>query len=126
MTDKEFLSVQPWQSRRQKRSSPDAVLDNPLHLIQRVSWKPESQEVRRTRRRQRKKRTSSSQGAPVNIETAVFVDAFLYNHMARTRFPDHPQQEMTHFVLAMINAVIRAFFLLTFSNYYQVVLSSIK
>ena len=42
----------------------------------------------------------------VLVETAVFVDAFLYNHMARTHFPDGAaEQEMTHFVLAMINAV---------------------
>jgi hypothetical protein len=42
----------------------------------------------------------------VLVETAVFVDAFLYNHMARTHFPDGAaDQEIQHFVLAMINAV---------------------
>ena len=117
MSEKEFLSGKPWkQTGLRKRSDPPVDVAQPgdsLHLIQRVSWKRESPSAANKqgfgRQHGRRKRTLLKDGAHhqgVTIETAVFVDAFLYNHMARTRFTEHPEREMTHFVLAMMNAVI--------------------
>ena len=87
------------------------------HLVKRMSWSPKWLHVSNSRRRARRNVDRGS--APVTIETAVFVDAYLYNHMARTNFPDDTEQEMTHFVLAMINAVtltiIQMFFFVSFS-----------
>lgn len=68
-------------------------------------WNPSWLIAAKNRKRARRN-TDSSKGSGITIETAVFVDAFLYNHMARTNFPDDTEFELTHFVLAMINAVI--------------------
>lgn len=40
----------------------------------------------------------------IYVETAVFVDKDLYNHMTTT-FPVNTENELIRFVLAMINAV---------------------
>ncbi|KAK9696181.1 Reprolysin family propeptide [Popillia japonica] len=44
------------------------------------------------------------QGSPVFVETAVFVDRDLFDHMI-TNFPVDTERELIRFVLAMINAV---------------------
>jgi hypothetical protein len=43
-------------------------------------------------------------GMPVHVETAVFIDKDLYQHMALT-FPADTERELVRVVLAMINAV---------------------
>lgn len=43
-------------------------------------------------------------GSPVFVETAVFVDRDLFDHM-KTNFPVETERELIRFVLAMINAV---------------------
>jgi hypothetical protein len=71
-----------------------------------MSWNPQTPPlISKSKKRVERSANIQSESA-ITIETAVFVDAFLYNHMARTNFPDDTEQEMTHFVLAMINAVI--------------------
>lgn len=70
-----------------------------------MSWNPSWLLAAENRKRVRRN-ANSLKGQGITIETAVFVDAFLYNHMARTNFPDDTEFELTHFVLAMINAVI--------------------
>lgn len=75
------------------------------HLVKRMSWNPNWLRVASDRKRFRRN-VNTERGSGITIETAVFVDAYLYSHMARTNFPDDTEQEMTHFVLAMINAVI--------------------
>lgn len=62
----------------------------------------------RTEQMKRKKRSLAPLTTTtwVTIETAIFVDAYLYKHMAQENFPDDVDREMTHFVLTMMNAVI--------------------
>lgn len=100
----EFLSVTPLHRRKQR-----SVNGEEHHLIRRISWKakplirPTAKEFERKRRR----RNAPKRQQGITIETAVFVDAYLYSHMTRTHFlGDDAEKEMTHFVLAMINAVI--------------------
>lgn len=97
----EFLSVEPFK--HQKRSSDDGA--QKVHLVRRMSWNPKWLSVANNNRKRARRHVNTPRGPGITIETAVFVDAFLYNHMARTNFPDDTEQEMTHFVLAMINAV---------------------
>ncbi|XP_023022167.2 ADAMTS metallopeptidase stall isoform X1 [Leptinotarsa decemlineata] len=52
----------------------------------------------------RKKRESFPDGAPAFVETAVFVDKDLFEHM-KTNYPVDTERELIRFVLAMINAV---------------------
>ncbi|KAJ3648726.1 hypothetical protein Zmor_020505 [Zophobas morio] len=52
----------------------------------------------------RSKRESPPLGTPVFVETAVFVDRDLFEHM-KTNFPVDTERELIRFVLAMINAV---------------------
>jgi len=78
-----------WHVVRRIRSSLPHVMESRLHNSSAVlRW---SREVRDRR--------------DITVETAVFVDASLYNHMMRTQFQERTLEEMTHFVLAMINAV---------------------
>ncbi|EFX89976.1 hypothetical protein DAPPUDRAFT_309664 [Daphnia pulex] len=75
------------------------------HLVRRMSWNPQAQPLVPKNRKRVERSINIQSESGITIETAVFVDAFLYSHMARTNFPDDTEQEMTHFVLAMINAV---------------------
>lgn len=116
----EFLSVEPVVSDRRHKRTLDGD-SPPRHLVRHMRWSgnPSSNEDYRLpeqhsnmKRHKRHFSSSSSGGSSryadsgVLVETAVFVDAFLYNHMARTHFPDGAaDQEIQHFVLAMINAV---------------------
>jgi hypothetical protein len=43
-------------------------------------------------------------GTPIHVETAVFIDKDLYQHMA-LNFPTDTERELVRVVLAMINAV---------------------
>lgn len=52
----------------------------------------------------RKKRAVHLLGSPVFVETAVFVDRDLFQHM-RANYPIDTERELVRFVLAMINAV---------------------
>ncbi|KAH1007972.1 hypothetical protein HUJ04_005135 [Dendroctonus ponderosae] len=52
----------------------------------------------------RSRRDTFPAGATVFVETAVFVDRDLFEHM-KTNFPVDTEREITRFVLAMINAV---------------------
>ncbi|XP_045481420.1 A disintegrin and metalloproteinase with thrombospondin motifs adt-1-like isoform X2 [Harmonia axyridis] len=52
----------------------------------------------------RRKRENFPPGAPVFVETAVFVDRDLFDHM-RNNFPVDTERELIRFVLAMVNAV---------------------
>ncbi|XP_056633352.1 A disintegrin and metalloproteinase with thrombospondin motifs adt-1-like isoform X1 [Diorhabda sublineata] len=52
----------------------------------------------------RKKRDVFPDGAPAFVETAVFVDRDLFEHM-KSNFPHETEREVIRFVLAMINAV---------------------
>lgn len=52
----------------------------------------------------RAKRDATASGSPVFVETAVFVDRDLFDHM-KTNFPMETERELIRFVLAMINAV---------------------
>lgn len=52
----------------------------------------------------RSKRDTVPLGTPVFVETAVFVDKDLFEHM-KTNFPVETERELIRFVLAMINAV---------------------
>ncbi|XP_044263790.1 A disintegrin and metalloproteinase with thrombospondin motifs adt-1-like [Tribolium madens] len=52
----------------------------------------------------RSKREALPFGTPVFVETAVFVDRDLFEHM-KTNFPVETERELIRFVLAMINAV---------------------
>lgn len=54
--------------------------------------------------RKRLKRETFPEGSPVFVETAVFVDRDLFDHMI-TNFPVDTERELIRFVLAMINAV---------------------
>lgn len=63
----------------------------------------------------RRKREAFSLETPVFVETAVFVDKDLFEHM-KNNFPANADRELIRFVLAMINAV-RTF---TFANYVRV------
>ncbi len=102
MSPNEFLSLEPL--RLLKRSMDDS---QNRHLVRRMSWNPKvSPLIPKNRKRDVKRSANIQSESEITIETAVFVDAFLYNHMARTNFPDDTEQEMTHFVLTMINAVI--------------------
>lgn len=83
------------------------------HLIRRMSRNSESRPLVWKNRKRVERNANFRKESGVTIETAVFVDAFLYNHMARENFPDETEQEMTHFVLAMINAVISKVLLLS-------------
>ena len=100
MSSNEFLSVEPM--RHNKRSTDG--LEN-QHVVRRMSWNPSWLLAAENGKRARRN-ANAVRGQSITIETAVFVDAFLYNHMARTNFPDDTEFELTHFVLAMINAVI--------------------
>lgn len=52
----------------------------------------------------RRKRETFPDGAPAFVETAVFVDKDLFDHM-KTNYPVDTERELIRFVLAMINAV---------------------
>lgn len=52
----------------------------------------------------RPKREAFPDGAPAFVETAVFVDRDLFDHM-KTNYPIDTERELIRFVLAMINAV---------------------
>ncbi|KAH0813432.1 hypothetical protein GEV33_009359 [Tenebrio molitor] len=52
----------------------------------------------------RSKRETFPLGTPIFVETAVFVDKDLFEHM-KTNFPVDTERELIRFVLAMINAV---------------------
>ncbi|CAH1169956.1 unnamed protein product, partial [Phaedon cochleariae] len=52
----------------------------------------------------RVRRETFPEGAPAFVETAVFVDKDLFEHM-KTNFPVNTERELIRFVLAMINAV---------------------
>lgn len=52
----------------------------------------------------RRKRETFPEGAPAFVETAVFVDRDLFDHM-KSNFPVDTERELIRFVLAMINAV---------------------
>lgn len=52
----------------------------------------------------RRKREAFPDGAPAFVETAVFVDRDLFEHM-KTNYPVETERELIRFVLAMINAV---------------------
>lgn len=52
----------------------------------------------------RRKRDTFPDGAPAFVETAVFVDRDLFDHM-KTNYPIDTERELIRFVLAMINAV---------------------
>lgn len=52
----------------------------------------------------RRKRETFPDGAPAFVETAVFVDRDLFDHM-KTNYPIDTERELIRFVLAMINAV---------------------
>lgn len=56
----------------------------------------------------RRKRETFPDGAPAFVETAVFVDKDLFDHM-KTNFPVETEREVIRFVLAMINAVSKNF-----------------
>lgn len=56
------------------------------------------------RKLKRAKRETFPAGATVFVETAVFVDRDLFEHM-KTNFPADTEREIIRFVLAMINAV---------------------
>ncbi|KAI4468512.1 adamts a disintegrin and metalloprotease with thrombospondin motifs protease [Holotrichia oblita] len=58
----------------------------------------------KTNSRKRLKRETFPEGSPVFVETAVFVDRDLFDHMI-TNFPVDTERELIRFVLAMINAV---------------------
>lgn len=61
----------------------------------------------------RSRREAFPAGATVFVETAVFVDRDLFEHM-KTNFPVDTEREITRFVLAMINAVsTRVYFCLS-------------
>jgi hypothetical protein len=47
-------------------------------------------------------------GMPIHVETAVFIDKDLYQHMA-LNFPADTERELVRVVLAMINAVSTQF-----------------
>ncbi|CAG9856832.1 unnamed protein product [Phyllotreta striolata] len=55
-------------------------------------------------RRRRKREVAFPEGAPAFVETAVFVDKDLFEHM-KSNFPYDTERELIRFVLAMINAV---------------------
>ncbi|XP_050512535.1 A disintegrin and metalloproteinase with thrombospondin motifs adt-1-like [Diabrotica virgifera virgifera] len=55
-------------------------------------------------RKSRRKREVFPDGSPAFVETAVFVDKDLFEHM-KTNFPYETEREVIRFVLAMINAV---------------------
>lgn len=57
-----------------------------------------------TKSLRRRKRETFPDGAPAFVETAVFVDKDLFEHM-KTNFPSDTERELIRFVLAMINAV---------------------
>lgn len=112
LSSNEFLSVSPIQ-RRKRGAGED---DQDQYLVRRIGW---TQQDDLTHHHRRSRRSSSSgqrrsgghyrnnnHHQAITVETAVFVDAYLYSHMTRTHFTgDEAEQEMTHFVLAMINAV---------------------
>lgn len=56
------------------------------------------------RSKRRIKRENFPLETPVFVETAVFVDRDLFDHM-KTNFPTDTDRELIRFVLAMINAV---------------------
>lgn len=56
-------------------------------------------------KKKRSKREIFPAGTPVFVETAVFVDKDLFEHMS-TNYPEETERELIRFVLAMINAVI--------------------
>lgn len=58
----------------------------------------------KTKKLRRRKRETFPDGAPAFVETAVFVDRDLFDHM-KTNFPADTERELIRFVLAMINAV---------------------
>lgn len=53
----------------------------------------------------RKKRNLLILESPVFVETSVFVDRDLFDHM-KVNFPVDTERELIRFVLAMINAVM--------------------
>lgn len=63
--------------------------------------------INRSARSNRIPRSYSSSDSPVYVETAVFVDRDLYQHMS-LNFPTDTEQEVVRFVLAMVNAVSMA------------------
>lgn len=60
----------------------------------------------------RPKREAFPDGAPAFVETAVFVDRDLFDHM-KTNYPIDTERELIRFVLAMINAVSNPMRILT-------------
>lgn len=54
--------------------------------------------------RREKRSTVLLPGTPIHVETAVFIDKDLYQHMA-LNFPTDTERELVRVVLAMINAV---------------------
>ena len=105
---------------RQRRDVDDDIDDDAsmMHVVKRIPFNTDQLEApyRRqlvetmsSRSRRRSSGDSNTRGN-VTIETAVFVDASLYGHMKSTQFADNTEAEITHFVLAMINAVITGFF----------------
>ncbi|XP_049307736.1 uncharacterized protein LOC105226273 [Bactrocera dorsalis] len=71
-----------------------------------VKSKKHDDQPQRRRRRRRRNIASGSTMIPQDlyIETAIFVDRDLFQHMSKN-FPDNTESQMIRFVLAMINAV---------------------
>lgn len=93
-------------------------------------WKKESTNLTVNNRDEntgRKKRAVHSLGSPVFVETAVFVDRDLFQHM-RANYPIDTERELVRFVLAMINAVsicLKKYDYLSISNYQSIELQLI-
>ncbi|CAH0552165.1 unnamed protein product [Brassicogethes aeneus] len=112
-TNKESYIIHPLPKRFRKQSSIPHILIRKSHSKlspQRCPYEFNSTEVTQnndkdlTKALKRRKRETFPPGAPVFVETAVFVDRDLFEHM-KINFPTDTERELIRFVLAMINAV---------------------
>ena len=96
----EFYTVEPIRRYRREKSFKRSATN--FHVIKRFMATDSPTVTIRNPTLKKKKRSTP---LIVTIETAIFVDAALYSHMVRNLFPDNTEEEVTHFILAMINAV---------------------
>ncbi|XP_069681720.1 A disintegrin and metalloproteinase with thrombospondin motifs adt-1-like isoform X2 [Periplaneta americana] len=102
--DDEYYVINPLPRRFRRRSA-----DVP-HVL--VRWTPPAQRLDQALRpraaknpaARRRRSPALPPGAPVHVETAVFIDEDLFQHMA-LNFPQDTERELVRVVLAMINAV---------------------
>lgn len=116
--DEEYFLIHPLPDRFQNKTAKPHILIQKRHQYSNIAKDdscphytlPVINETKEfsdnvvTENRKRRKREVFTDGASAFVETAVFVDKDLFEHM-KSNFPYDTERELIRFVLAMINAV---------------------